>query len=335
MARIILLLLLSGIVQTSFAQKLPNSSKEALGWLEKISIAPRRHNFIGTFIYYADGHMETSRIAHIVDQNGEREKIEVLDGLPRIVFRNNDEMKCYLPESKRIVTEKRWLRKFFPDLLPQSYGSLNDNYYVSKGERERVTGYECQVILLEPRDNLRYGHKFWVDVDTGLVLKAAVVDADHVIEQFAFAQLDVGDITNTELLEPNQSIVASEWHTTNLMASVLKDNELEWQVRDPPAGFKKIIEMKRNIAGKSTPINHIALSDGLATVSIFIEPISEKISSPVPGFYSSRGAINIYVRILADNKITIVGEVPLETVKKIGDSVVKQATNFSIKSLNH
>ncbi len=334
---VILFLLLSGFVQTSLAQNLPNSTKEALNWLEKIATASRQHNYSGTFVYFADGHMETSRITHVVDQSGEREKIEVLDGMPRIVFRNNDELKCYLPQSKKIVIARRWLRKNFPNLLPQSHLNLNDNYYVKKGNRERVTGYECQVILLEPRDNLRYGHKFWIDVETGLLLKAAVMDSDKIIEQFAFAHLKVNEAIDTELLEPNLSMTSADWHTTNLKITVLDKGELEWQVKNPPTGFKKIIEMKRMLAEKSVLVEHIVLTDGLATVSVFIEPIAGNKSLPTtPKFYLSQGAINIYVRTINNHKVTTVGEVPLETIKLVGDSVFKQNMQSPItKTLKH
>ncbi len=324
--QIMWLLLLPVVALSSFAQNFPDSSKEALNWLEKIAAAPRLYNYTGTFVYYADAHMETSHIVHIVDTHGEREKIEVLDGLTRVVIRNNDEMICYLPESKTIITEKRWLRKFFPDILPLPLVELNNNYYVKEGKQERVTGYNCQIIVLNPRDKLRYGHKLWVDIDTGMVLKVAVIDAEQVIEQFAFSQLTIGDEVGAELLEHDHAPIdkATEWHTHNLITSVLANETLGWQVKNPPSGFKKIIEMKRNLAGKSVLIDHIALSDGLATVSIFIEPMLNNTTPQLPGFYSSRGAINIYVRTLADKKITTVGEVPPETVKKIGDSVFKK-----------
>ena len=330
-AQISLLLLLLTISLPSISSDFPNSSKAALAWLERIAAAPRQYNYTGTFVYYADEHMETSHIVHIVDEQSEKEKIEVLDGLPRVVVRNNDEMRCYLPESKTIITEKRWLRKFFPDMLPLPFSGLDENYYVSKGKRERVTGYDCQVIILEPRDNLRYGHKLWVDTETGLVLKVAVMDADKVVEQFAFSQLEIGKEVSAELLKYSHTQVdtTAEWHTHDLITSVLDSNEPGWQVKNPPSGFKKIIEMKRNLAGKSVLIDHIALSDGLATVSVFIEPISDETSSAIPGFYSSRGAINIYVRMLADKKVTTVGEVPLETVKKIGDAVFKDTVEIN------
>lgn len=313
-----------GFFHAALAQNLPHSSESALGWLKKMADAPRQHNYSGTFVYYADGHMETSRIIHKTDQTGERERIEVLDGAPRIVFRNNDEMKCYLPDSKNIYTEKRWFRKFFPNLLPQSLDSINDNYYVKETKRERISGHESQVLSLAPRDSLRYGHQFWIDIKSGLLLKVAVMDGNKTVEQFAFVQLEVDGEIHPDLLKPDQSILTQEWKVTDLVTSVLKEGELKWQVKNLPAGFKKLVEMKRNLTEKPTLVDHIALSDGLATVSIFIEPIIKDAPAPVPGVFTSRGAINIYVHTLGDNKITTVGEVPVETIKLIGDSIFRQ-----------
>ncbi len=317
-------LLTFGFFHAALAQNLPHSSESALGWLKKMADAPRQHNYSGTFVYYADGHMETSRIIHKTDQTGERERIEVLDGAPRIVFRNNDEMKCYLPDSKNIYTEKRWFRKFFPNLLPLSLDSINDNYYVKETKRERISGHESQVLSLTPRDSLRYGHQFWIDIKSGLLLKVAVMDGNKTVEQFAFVQLEVDGEIHPDLLKPDQSILTQEWKVTDLVTSVLKEGELKWQVKNLPAGFKKLVEMKRNLTEKPTLVDHIALSDGLATVSIFIEPIIKDAPAPVPGVFTSRGAINIYVHTLGDNKITTVGEVPLETIKLIGDSIFRQ-----------
>lgn len=319
---IILFFLLPFVFHAAFAQDLPHSSESALDWLKKMADAPRKYNYSGTFIYYADGHMETSRIIHKTDQAGEHEKIEVLDGMSRIVYRNNDEMKCYLPDSKKIYTEKRWSRKFFPNIVTQPFDRIDNNYYIKETRRERITGHECQVLSLIPRDTLRYGYQFWVDIETGLLLKVAVVEGNEIIEQFAFAQLEIDGEIHSDLLKPDQSIITEEWKVIDLVTSVLNDGELKWQVKNLPAGFKKLIEMKRNLTEKSILVDHIALSDGLATVSVFIEPAIENTSTP--GFFTSRGAINIYVRILGDSKITTVGEVPLETIKLIGDSVINQ-----------
>ncbi len=314
-------LLLAANVQPVLAQNPSNSSPEALSWLEKIASAPRRYNYIGTFVYSSDGDIQTSRVIHLVNDEGEHEKSEVLDGSPREVIRNNDELRCYLPESKTVVSEKRWLKKIFPALLPQPLGNLDDNYIVKKGGQERVSDFLCQVIELEPRDEMRYGQKLWVDQDSGLILKAAVMDKDRVVEQFVFTQLKIGGQIDKALLTSKYEAKAAQWRTTNLVSSTMGSGKLGWQVKDPPPGFKKIMEMRRNLSGKSTPVNHIALSDGLAAVSVFIEPVSKHSSPPAEGLYHGRGAINIYTRTISDNIVTTVGEVPPATVMQIGNSV--------------
>ncbi|UJP05026.1 MAG: MucB/RseB C-terminal domain-containing protein, partial [Nitrosomonas sp.] len=273
------------------AQQLPRSTESALMWLDKLAKAPRQHNFSGTFVYYADNYLETSYIVHKTDQFGERERIEVLDGLPRIVFRNNDEMKCYLPESKKIYTEKRWFRKFFPDFIPQPFDSIDNNYYVKEVKRERIVNRESQVLTLIPRDFLRYGHLFWVDVETGLLLKVAVTRGDDIIEQFAFAQLQINSDIDSSEVTPGSSLDPNGWQVTHLMTSILNRNESKWEITQLPDGFKKLVEMKRNLTEKQELVDHIALSDGLATVSVFIEPIAKDAPTPTPGFFSNRGAI--------------------------------------------
>lgn len=320
----LLLLLLPGIAQFSLAQNASDSSSDALYWLNKVAAAPRLHNYQGTFVYYADGNIETSRIVHIVDAQREREKIEVLDGLTRVVIRDNDEVKCYFPDSKTVVTERRWFRKFFPDILPQLFENINNSYFVKKDKQERIAGNDSQVIFLEPRDSLRYGHRIWVDINTGLALKVAIVDTNRKVEQFAFAELKIGEDVGAELLNSKYPEMAVEWHNHNLTTSVLKKRELEWQIKKLPAGFKIVIEMKRNLAGKSVRVDHIALTDGIANVSVFIQPMSDSKSPHASGFLSNRGATNIYVRTIDDHMVTTVGEVPLETVKLIGDAVFKQ-----------
>jgi len=312
------------LIQVANAENQIKKPENGFEWLLKISEAPRHYNFQGTFIYYADGHLETSRIIHKVDQSGEHERIEVLDGVPRIVYRDNDAMKCFLPENKKIYTEERWFRKFFPDLLPQPSEKIFDSYFFEKGKIERVAGYDSQLIKLVPKDNLRYGYKLWIDIDSGLLLKVAVIDKDEIIEQFAFADVEIGHEIDASLLKSSAVNVSDDWKTIKLSTYVLKEGELNWDLGTLPEGFKKVTEMKRNLVGKSFLVDHIVLSDELASVSVFVEPIEKESASPLPGFYSSRGAINIYVREMDDKKITTVGEVPLNTIKLIGDAVYLQ-----------
>ena len=88
--------------------------------------------------------------------------------------------------------------------------------------------------------------------NTGLILKAAVMDKDRVVEQFVFTQLKIGGHIDKALLKSRYAAKAGEWRTTNLVSSTTGSGKLGWQIKDLPPGFKKVIEMKRNLSGKST-----------------------------------------------------------------------------------
>lgn len=332
-AMIAFILPFSGFVLPSFAQDSPgaqsglqnvadaSASKEAQIWLQNVADAPRKHNYTGIFVYSSGGHMETSRIVHMVNSEGEFERIEVLDGSPREVIRNNDEVRCYFPERNTVVTEKRGLQKFFPALLPEPLNNLNNSYIVKKGGIERISDYECQVIMLESRDNMRYSQKLWVDIATGLLLKSAVMDNDQIVEQFVFSQLEIDGEIDKRLLKPGYLTKDAKLHIINPVSSKMAEGELGWQVENLPAGFIKITEVKRSFSGKSSPVSHITLSDGLAAVSVFIEPVAKSDSSVVQESLPRQGAINVYTRTLGDNVVTTIGEVPPVTVMQIGNSV--------------
>ena len=304
-----------------------SASKEAQVWLQRIIDAPRKHNYTGIFVYSSDGHMETSRVVHMVDAEGVFERIEVLDGSPREVVRNNNEVKRYFPDRKTLVTGKRGLKKFFPALLSEPFSNINNNYIVKKVGRERISNRDCQVIILESRDHMRYSQRLWVDVSTGLLLKAAVMERDQVVEQYGFTQLEIDGEIDKELLTPKYSKRDTKLHITNPVSSKVVKNELGWQVENLPSGFSKTNEVKRVFSGKSTPVGHITLSDGLASVSVFIRPVTQNEPLEAHEFYPPQGAINIYNRTVGDNVVTIIGEVPPVTVMQIGNSV----KNYKVK----
>ena len=92
-----------------------------------------------------------------------------------------------------------------------------------------------------------------------------------------------------------------------------------WEIKSPPAGFKKIMEQKRTFPGKKFSANHLVFSDELVAVSVFIEPLAGDGKS-VSGL-SSQGAINVYTKPVGDYQVTVLGEVPAATVMQIANSV--------------
>jgi sigma-E factor negative regulatory protein RseB len=313
------LVLLGGIGCAGYVGAETGASPDAMAWLRKIAAASHQVNYSGTFVYQHGNRSETSRIAHLVDAGGESERLEILDGPPREIIRNNENVTCYLPESKTVVIEKRVSRSF-PAALPEQVTGITDNYVIKKGGQDRVAGYDCQMIALEPRDNMRYGHKFCVELRTGLPLRARTYsDGNEMVESFAFTQLTLGSGVNRDMLRSRYAGKSQTWRVDK---SALDQSETSadtgWVLRNQPAGFNKLTEMRRSIAGRPVSVSHIVYSDGLAAISVFIEPMPK---SPPPVGPTYQGAVNIYVRSQADQMVTVVGETPARTVKQIAESL--------------
>lgn len=292
---------------------------EPIEWLKRIASAARELDYAGTFVYQHDSQVETSRIVHSSDSSGDYTKLEALDGPPREIIRSNEEIRCYLPETKTVKIETRKFDKSFPALLPEGFLRVTEHYNVKLGPVSRVAGHNCQVLILEPKDNLRYGRKFCAETQTGLLLKARTLnEKNELVEQIAFTHLNIGEI-DREMLKSKYADEKSEWKVDHTAVPASASKETGWTVKSQPAGFKKIMEMKRSMAGKREPVSHLVFSDGLAAVSVFIEAATRG-GAPNQGAFQ-QGAINVYTRQTGEQMITVLGEAPAATVAQIGNSV--------------
>jgi sigma-E factor negative regulatory protein RseB len=167
--------LVGGLVLASSVLADTLSQGDALGWLQRIAGAARQLNYAGTFVYQQGDKVETSRIVHMVDGGNEVERLETLDGPRREVVRNNDVVFSYHVDTKIVRVDRRRAGRSFPQILPDQLTAVTDHYHVRKAEIERVAEHDAQALVLEPKDGMRYGHKFWADMGTGLLLKAKMI----------------------------------------------------------------------------------------------------------------------------------------------------------------
>jgi len=288
-------------------------SPEALDWLRRIHEATQKLSYKGTFVYQHDGRTETSRITRYVHGGTELEKLEVLDGLPREIVRTRDAVKCYLPEAKVVKVDRRSGERGFPALLPERVGALGKHYDISLGEARRISGFECRAVVLAPRDNLRYGYRLYADAASGMLLKAVIFDsAGQDVEQFMFTQLSLGGVSR-DMVKPSHP--ASGWRIEDADASPA--SLPGWGLSSELPGFHKVVELRRRLESK--PVNQMVYSDGLAAVSVFIEPLEGRAAARTG--LSSMGAIHIYTREVANHMVTVVGEAPPISVQRIADAV--------------
>ncbi|MBI5435677.1 MAG: MucB/RseB C-terminal domain-containing protein [Nitrosomonadales bacterium] len=315
----ILMSLLLVVAQNAFADPL---WQDELNWLKIMAFASHQTDYSGTFLYQYGNHVEISRITHVVDHDGEHSRLESLDGVRREIILNNDQVLCYLGDSKVKLKERQGTRTF-PALLPAQLSLLNENYLIKQAEEGKVAGFYAHATVFQPKDNLRYTHKMWAHSDSGLLLKAEVLDEhDRVIERNTFMQLTIGgNIDRSWIAEdkPDAVLIAQKQRHPLLSKAEALTNASGWQVDMLPAGFRKITEIRRPMFGKKTPVIQMVFSDGLAGISIFIESSNDDQDDHTG--LSSQGAMQVYSKVAGDYLVTVVGEVPPRTVMRVADSV--------------
>lgn len=297
-------------------------AEDAVAWLARAAAAAKQLNYIGTIVYQHGGRVETSRLVHWNDNGSEYEKLVNLEGPPREVIRSQGEVRCYYPDAKVVRVEPRTFRNAFPSLSPQQQKALADFYEMRKAEPDRVAGLDAQSWVFEPKDGLRYGHKFWVDAATGLLLKARILNEhNEPVEQFAFIDLAFGAKIDRDMVKPSWSAAPPEWQVSEAGAGDVETRETGWVVNRLPAGFSKIVEGYRRLRGKRVPVAHLVYTDGLVAVSVFVEPIG---ATARPTGLMQQGGINIYVRQFDNTLVTVLGEAPGVTVRQIAYSVARR-----------
>jgi sigma-E factor negative regulatory protein RseB len=299
------------------APGVPAQGRSPVQWLHAIQSAAQKGNYTGTIVYQRGDEVRSSRIVHFFDGSRARERVQTLDGRPREFIRHGDEVQCLYPQLHRIVIEHADRHATFPALGGPGSGSVLEHYSLRQGDVERVAGIECRVLKLVPLDAFRYGYRLWVDPRSGLLLKVQVLaDDDAVIEQIAFSDVRIGEPINPSQLKPSWS--TNGWDVVRRESHAIEFSRHGWSVTAPD-GFRRLTEVERNLEGDSARAALQAVySDGLATVSVFIEPGAP---AAVPEPVQRRGPLSAFTRQVGDARVTVVGEVPPTTAMSIAESV--------------
>lgn len=301
------------------------ADREAREWLERMSEALSTLNYDGRFFHIRDSQTEAMRIIHRVERGKVTERLVSLDGSGRELIRNQTEVICYLPDRRTVLVERRPGQNTLIAAVPSYNEQLEEHYHIRRGPFTKALGRRTQVILVQPRDQYRYGYKLWLDSETAMPLKSQLCDRDgNVIEQIVFAELNFRDRIRADELKPSVSAEGFTWIRQDVREPQVADAAVGWNVVQPPAGFRLTAWRLQVIAGSSQPVRHLVFSDGLASVSVFIEPRNPR-SEPMRGL-AKVGTAFAYSRNLDGHQVIAVGEVPAATVEAIATAVTKAGT---------
>jgi sigma-E factor negative regulatory protein RseB len=292
--------------------------------LQNAAQAASTLNYTGTIVYQRRGAAETSRIVHMFENGVEMERIITLDGPPVEVVRTNEELVCYLPESRTMRIEPRTGRQGFPSLLPRQMTTLAQHFTVKKLEVERVAGHDAQVWMFEPNDEFRFWHKLWTELKTGMWLRGRVLDEKgNTIEEITFTDIQIGGKLDREMVKPTLANKIAQWRVDRVSPLSSTKADTGWMARNLPAGFVKISEsFMRSLPGRTEAVSQLVYSDGLTSVSVYAAPIAQGQTPNVGA--SVQGVHQIFARQSGEHLITAFGDARPSAVKAIASALNKR-----------
>ena len=206
----------------------------------------------------------------------------------------------------------------FPELQRNSLERIKHHYALRDLGTTRVAGRQCRGIAIEPRDPFRYGYRIWMDTETAVPVKMSLVGPqDQVLEEVVFTDIRFPAAIDDAELAPELDYEGFEFFTHRMMP-VETGGESMWAIGRLPPGFERVQRQVRRLRGSDDTVEYQMLSDGLSSVSIYstVLPDGEVFTGP-----ASVGAVSTYARLIGQHHVTVVGEVPPETVRMIADSL--------------
>ena len=297
------------------------ASEQAHHWLDRMANAVKTLNYEGVFIYVHDQKIEVMHIIHRADKNGEQERLLSLNGAAREIIRDNSKLICILPDSRSVVVEKSRSRKYIPSALLNASGQLEKYYHYRLLSRGRVTGRDAQIVAVITKDKYRYGYRLWIDSKTGLLLMSDLInEKGRVVEQVMFTWLKVyKSIPRSRIAQTIRSDGYKRFQQKSPNVSPRPEHKKSaWKVMKLPKGFMLSLHVSHSMPTSSKPVEPMMFSDGLSSVSVYIEKPSGK---PMLRGGSRMGAVNAWGTRIRGYNVTVVGEVPGATVRMIGKSI--------------
>lgn len=293
---------------------------DVAGWIARMHHASLNRNYSGTFmVLSSNGAMASSRIWHACEGAQQIERVEALSGTPRIVFRHEGEVRTFLPQARMVRSEMRDARGLFPRVSDAEGVSPDKHYAVKAAGRERVAGLDADVVAFIPRDAWRFGYRIWAEQGSGLALQLQTLDAEgRVLEQAAFSELAMESPAGLQAMLRMMGDMEGYRKAAVPLERTTADAE-GWRMRATVAGFvpqgcyKKARAVQAEVP---RTVLQCIYSDGLATLSVFLEPYGAG-RHPEGARSVSMGATQVVAqKVGQDTWATAVGEVPLETLRR-------------------
>ena len=296
--------------------------------ISRIQASAQTLSFSGTYVHQRDATLQTSRISQLKDNKYALTKVQALEGRRLEIIRTPEEVRIYVPDQQAVkIDQTKWVRPGFPGIFVGNAADVLRSYQIIQGDSERIADVDTLQITLKPRDELRWPVRIWVDKKTSLLIKCQKLDFQgNVIEQVAFSEVRLAPKPTLGSLTPS-FVGYKDWPIQNMsMQPVLPMPVLVYKP-ETLKGFQQVAVYQRQESAeeKRASTRRYVFSDGLATVSVFVQPKS--VAGPLPSDQvNRRGALSMLSRQVQESWVTVMGEIPPETIKQFTQSIEWKAT---------
>ena len=300
---------------------LAEDSDDPRFWLERMANASHTLNYEGTFVYLEHGQMQSLKVTHGVDSLGEWERLVTLSGELREINVKNGRLVYNLPNKKPLVVTGSRAGFSFPILDQSQLKQLSNFYDFTLQGKDRVAGLVTRKLSVLPRDQYRYGYNVWLAENSGLLLRSEMtIEEGSPVEQFIFTSISLSGKFHNKIISNSRANKEEKKHHLSWHPSTT-NKSYRWAVAALPPGFVLRVHRRHNIPASNKPVEHMVFTDGLASVSVYIENDNKN----KPNQSSKMGAVSIVSKVVDDHRIVVVGEVPLVTVEYIAKSVHRRS----------
>lgn len=290
--------------------------------IDKVRAAARTLSFSGTYVHQQDSTLNTLRIYQLREGKVSLTKVQALEGRRQEVIRSPHETRVYFPDRQAVKLDQvKPIRPAFPDMFTADTADILRAYDLEKGESMRVADLETIELRLKPKDDLRWPVRMWVDKKSFLMLKCQKLDkSGNVIEQVAFSDLKYGPRPAASSLAPSFAGYR-EWPVHNASIEPLQPMPSLKFKPETLKGFSMAGVYQRSDAASPIgfSVRRYVLTDGLVTVSVFVQP--QSVAGPLSDQVSRRGALSMLSRSVQDAWVTVMGEVPPDTIRNFAQSL--------------
>jgi len=265
-------------------------------------------DYRGRFVLLHNNNLDTLDIRHRVDQGKELEQVILLTGQQKETSFQTD-----TEHDQQIIKESYR----FASLFPLNWTELKQHYSLQLGERVKIAERSAREIIIEPKDNLRYGYKLSIDEETSLPLQTITMDQDqNTITRLMFTRIDISECDSME--RGQDSLRPARSNNQDEADSYVNMKPPKWKFIHLPRGFSVNLYRTRG-AQDGQQSEHFVFSDGLASVSVYLE--APRKNNILVG-HSQIGDTNLYGRKIGQHQAIVIGNVPAKTLELFTDALV-------------